>query len=55
MGHALDFDDVTFHMRGHPSVPVAPVALALGEATGASGADVLTAFIVGVEVEAKVR
>ena len=53
MGHALDFDDVTFHMRGHPSVPVAPVALALGEATGASGADVLMAFIVGVEVEAK--
>ena len=37
MGHALDFDDVTFHMRGHPSVPVAPVVLALGEATGASG------------------
>src|SRR5688572_5628342 len=54
MGHALDFDDVTFHMRGHPSVPIAPVVLALGEATGASGAEVLTAFIVGVEVEAKV-
>jgi 2-methylcitrate dehydratase PrpD len=54
MGHALDFDDVTFHMRGHPSVPITPVVLALGEATGASGADVLTAFIVGVEVEAKV-
>jgi 2-methylcitrate dehydratase PrpD len=54
MGHALDFDDVTFHMRGHPSVPIAPVVLALGEATGACGADVLTAFIVGIEVEAKV-
>jgi 2-methylcitrate dehydratase PrpD len=54
MGHALDFDDDTFHMRGHPSVPITPVVLALGEATGASGADVLTAFIVGVEVEAKV-
>ncbi|HEY7712640.1 MAG TPA: MmgE/PrpD family protein [Candidatus Entotheonella sp.] len=54
MGHALDFDDVTFHMRGHPSVPIVPVVLALGEATGASGAEVLTAFIVGVEVEAKV-
>jgi 2-methylcitrate dehydratase PrpD len=54
MRHALDFDDVTFHMRGHRSVPVTPVVLALGEATGACGADVLTAFIIGVEVEAKV-
>ncbi len=54
MGHALDFDDVTFHLRGHPSVPITPVVLALGEATGATGADVLTAFITGVEVESKV-
>jgi 2-methylcitrate dehydratase PrpD len=53
LGHALDFDDVTFHMRGHPSVPIAPVVLALGEMLGASGADILTAFILGVEVEAK--
>jgi 2-methylcitrate dehydratase PrpD len=37
MGHALDFDDVTEHLRGHPSVPVTPVVLALGEAMGASG------------------
>ena len=54
LGHALDFDDVTFHMRGHPSVPITPVVLALGETLGASGADVLTAFILGVEVEAKI-
>lgn len=53
LGHALDFDDVTFHMRGHPSVPVTPVVLALGEALGASGAEIVTAFILGVEVEAK--
>ena len=54
LGHALDFDDVTRHLRGHPSVPVAPVVLALGEAMGASGAEVITAFVVGVEVEAKI-
>lgn len=54
LGHALDFDDVTMHLRGHPSVPVAPVVLALGEAIGASGADVITAFVVGIEVEAKI-
>ncbi len=54
LGHALDFDDVTEHLRGHPSVPVTPVVLALGEAMGASGAEVITAFVVGVEVEAKI-
>ena len=54
LGHALDFDDVTFHLRGHPSIPVTPVVLALGETTGASGAEVLTAFVVGIEVEAKI-
>ncbi|GIX49343.1 MAG: hypothetical protein KatS3mg131_3554 [Candidatus Tectimicrobiota bacterium] len=53
LGHALDFDDVTAHMRGHPSVPVLPVALALGEALGASGTEVITAYVLGVEVEAK--
>src|SRR5262249_36731160 len=54
LGHALDFDDVTFHLRGHPSVPVVPAVLALGQASGASGEDVVTAFVIGVEVEAKV-
>src|SRR3546814_9860024 len=29
-GHALDYDDVIVPM-GHPTVPVAPVAFALGE------------------------
>jgi 2-methylcitrate dehydratase PrpD len=52
--HALDYDDVTTSMRGHPSVPLAPAALALAERTGASGRDVLTAFVVGFELECKV-
>jgi 2-methylcitrate dehydratase PrpD len=54
LGHCLDFDDVTAHLRGHPSVVVAPVVLALGEALGASGTEVLTAFVLGIEVEAKI-
>ena len=54
LGHALDFDDVTFHLRGHPSVPVVPAVLALGQALGSSGEDVITAFVIGVEVEAKI-
>ena len=50
-GHALDYDDVHFAMHGHPTVPVAPVVLALGEELGRSGAEALDAFIAGFEVE----
>jgi len=53
MGHALDFDDVIMPM-GHPTVPVAPVVLALAEQRGASGADALVAFIAGVETECRI-
>jgi len=52
MSHALDFDDVNSHMHGHPSVVIAPPALAVGEATGASGERVLTGFVAGYEVAA---
>lgn len=52
-GHALDYDDVHPAVGGHPSVPVAPVALAVAERDGKSGADLLTAFIAGVETEAR--
>lgn len=50
-GHALDYDDVHFAMHGHPTVPVAPVVLALGEELGRSGPEVLDAFVAGYEVE----
>jgi len=49
-GHALDFDDVSPPMRGHPSVVCAMAALAVAEAEGKSGADVLLGYIAGVEV-----
>jgi 2-methylcitrate dehydratase PrpD len=52
-GHALDFDDVSAPMRGHPSVVLLPAVLALGEASGSSGRDLLTAFVLGFEVQAK--
>lgn len=53
-GHALDYDDVHPSVGGHPSVPVAPAALALAERDGKSGAELLAAFIAGVEIEARV-
>ena len=50
MGHALDYDDVSSPLRGHPSVAIFPAVLALGESVDASGHDVLDAYAVGFEV-----
>jgi len=50
--HVLDFDD-THEKAIHPSAPVYPALLALGEWRNASGADFLHAFILGVEVECR--
>ena len=54
MGHALDYDDLSFTYGAHPSVTLAPPVLALGESLGASGKEVLTAYIVGFEAGARV-
>ena len=51
--HALDFDDVNLAMPGHPSVAILPALLALGEEQGSSGADVLTAFVAGYELQCR--
>src|SRR5262245_10715742 len=51
--HALDYDDLHQSLSGHPSVPVLPAALALAEREHLSGAALITAFVVGVEIEAK--
>jgi 2-methylcitrate dehydratase PrpD len=51
--HALDYDDVTWGLIGHPSVSLVPAVFALGEALDASGRDVLHAYVVGFEVMAK--
>jgi 2-methylcitrate dehydratase PrpD len=52
--HALDFDDVNLAMPGHPSVAILPALLALAEERGASGADVLTAFVAGYELQCRI-
>jgi 2-methylcitrate dehydratase PrpD len=51
--HALDYDDVTWGLIGHPSVSLVPAVFALGETLNASGRDVLHAYVVGFEVMAK--
>src|SRR5262245_7055435 len=49
--NVLDFDDCTDNLGGHPSSPILPALIALAEETGASGRDVLTAYVAGFEVE----
>ncbi len=51
--HALDYDDTSTVMGGHPTVPVFPAVLALAEERGASGSDLITALVVGAEVEGR--
>ncbi len=53
-GHALDFDDSSAVMGGHPSAPVVPALLALCESGGRTGAELLTAYVVGSEIQARV-
>lgn len=50
--HALDYDDVGIAMLGHPSAVLVPAILALAEAEGASGRDVVCAYVAGFEVAA---
>ncbi|MCX5410201.1 MmgE/PrpD family protein [Streptomyces sp. NBC_00335] len=50
LAHALDFDDTHLPSVLHPTAAVLPAALAVAEATGATGASLLTALAVGGEV-----
>ncbi|GIX48559.1 MAG: hypothetical protein KatS3mg131_2770 [Candidatus Tectimicrobiota bacterium] len=52
-GHALDYDDVNETMHGHPSIPILPAVLALGEQRRLTGQEAITAFVLGVEVECR--
>ena len=52
-GHALDYDDIGLDV-GHPTVAVAPAALAVAEHVGASGRQLLDAMVIGYEVASRV-
>jgi 2-methylcitrate dehydratase PrpD len=50
MAHALLYEDTTFVSMAHSSVVLAPAVLALGEDAGASGRQVLEAYVIGYDV-----
>ena len=51
LAHAIDYDDWDAIARvGHPSCQIVASSLSAGEATGASGKDFLTAYVVGIEI-----
>lgn len=54
VGHALDFDDTSPAMGGHPTVPMLPAILALAEDGNRSGADVVTAYVAGMEIQSAI-
>jgi 2-methylcitrate dehydratase PrpD len=49
-GHAIDFDDTFESIVLHPTSPIFPAALAVGETIDATGADVLEGYVLGCEV-----
>jgi 2-methylcitrate dehydratase PrpD len=57
--HALDFDDVSNSLGGHPSAPILPALFALGEVldcpeTPIGGRDFIAAYVAGFETETRI-
>ena len=52
--HALDFDDCSNTLGGHPSAPVLSALFALADTLHVSGHDVLTAYVAGFETETRI-
>jgi len=51
LAHSLDFDDTHAEASLHSSAPIVPAVLAAAEMTDASGKDVITACVVGYEIQ----
>ncbi len=52
--HVLDYDDNIHYAMTHPSAVILPALLALAEEEDATGRDVITAWLVGIEVQVAV-
>src|SRR5580704_5932199 len=52
--HALDFDDVSNSLGGHPSAPILPAIFAVAETQDCSGSDFIAAYVAGFETETRI-
>ena len=52
--HALDYDDVSNTLGGHPSAPILPALFALAETRDADGRAFIAAFVAGFETETRI-
>ncbi len=52
--HALDFDDVSNSLGGHPSAPILPALFALGERLDCTGRAFIAAYVAGFETETRI-
>lgn len=52
--HALDYDDCSDTLGGHPSAPVLPALFALAETRPTSGRAFITAYVTGWEAETRI-
>ena len=52
--HALDYDDCSDTLGGHPSAPILPALFALAETHGANGWDFIAAYVAGWETETRI-
>jgi len=50
----LELDEGNLFAKGHPGIQVVPAALSVAQETGASGAELLMAVILGYEVSARI-
>src|ERR1700730_11790587 len=51
--HALDFDDCTNTLGGHPSAPILPALFALADERPTDGRAFIAAYVAGFETECK--
>ncbi len=52
--HALDYDDCSDTLGGHPSAPILPALFALADTQPVSGPDFIAAYIAGWETETRI-
>lgn len=49
IAHALDYDDISHPAYSHPSAVLVPAIFAVAEGVRAPGADIVAAFVIGLE------